>query len=465
MNEQYIYEWLLNRLNNEIGVCALMGNLYVESGLQPIKLENKYAKKFNMTSQEYTDAWDLAEDANSFIHDQAGYGLAQWTFWSRKQGLHNWAKENGRSVGNLDIQLGYLWKEIQGYKTVIKALIGATNLRAASDEVCLKYEKPEHTEEKYLVNRADYGQKYYDRFANQNGSKKERKSMSVKVSDWWPYIQGPYDEKWGYIYGTSGQMWTQAKQTDLEKKYASDPERYSDLEKGAKYGSRWIGKYVIDCSGMPYRAFNKLGVKIAHGSNSIWNSYLSQKGKLTDKSAAFLATLPKGAAILTGNDSSKPHIGTYDGNGYVIEARGTTSGVVKTSINDSKWKYWGLYKDLDYDVSPVPVPEPGDTKPTLRKGDKGEFVTLLQTLLIGRNYSLPKYGADGSFGKETEDAVKQFQRDHGLTADGIVGKMTWAALDADPTPQKLYTVTIPDRTKDEAEALLRQYPGVMIIQE
>ena len=292
----------------------------------------------------------------------------------------------------------------------------------------------------------------------------------VKLSEWWPYIQEPFDDKWGYIWGTSGIMWTQLRQADLIKKYNSDPIKYADYKMGVTYGKKWIGHYVIDCSGMPRRAFKKLGVEIAHGSNSIWKNYLSDKGKLTDKTSAFLSTLPKGAAIFTGTDSSKPHIGTYDGEGYVIEAQGTIAGVVKTPITDKKWTYWGLYKNLDYSdsgvsipVSTSPVVQLPNEKPTLRRGDKGEYVTLLQTKLLNLKYSLPKFGADGDFGKETESAVRQFQMDRGLTVDGVVGSKTWKELDSDKEimPKKLYTVTIQHLSQSEAEAVLKQYSGQM----
>ena len=53
---------------------------------------------------------------------------------------------------------------------------------------------------------------------------------------------------------------------------------------------------------------------------------------------------------------------------------------------------------------------------------------LLLRLLIEKGYKLPRYGVDGSFGDETEKAIKKFQSDHGLVVDGIVGKNTWSKL-------------------------------------
>ena len=64
----------------------------------------------------------------------------------------------------------------------------------------------------------------------------------------------------------------------------------------------------------------------------------------------------------------------------------------------------------------------------LSKGAKGEHVKNLQILLIGKGYSCGSSGADGDFGTNTEKAVKKFQKDNGLTADGICGKNTWTKL-------------------------------------
>jgi peptidoglycan hydrolase-like protein with peptidoglycan-binding domain len=69
-----------------------------------------------------------------------------------------------------------------------------------------------------------------------------------------------------------------------------------------------------------------------------------------------------------------------------------------------------------------PTPAPGKApRLTLRRGATGEMVSLLQKV-IG-------VGQDGQFGGKTEAAVRQFQRDHELVADGIVGPGTWKVVD------------------------------------
>jgi len=68
--------------------------------------------------------------------------------------------------------------------------------------------------------------------------------------------------------------------------------------------------------------------------------------------------------------------------------------------------------------------------PTLRYGDKGLFVERFQDGLITCGHSLSPWGSDGDFGRLTLKRTKQFQRDEGLVADGVVGPITWAAMDA-----------------------------------
>lgn len=86
---------------------------------------------------------------------------------------------------------------------------------------------------------------------------------------------------------------------------------------------------------------------------------------------------------------------------------------------------WSLITNAE--PAPAPAPAP---RPVLRFGSKGTAVKQLQETLLSLGYKLPIYGADSDYGSETERAVKAFQRDHALEVDGIVGPMTYAALDA-----------------------------------
>ena len=74
---------------------------------------------------------------------------------------------------------------------------------------------------------------------------------------------------------------------------------------------------------------------------------------------------------------------------------------------------------------PDPWEEPSTPRPVLRRGSSGEAVEELQGLLAQAGY---RVSIDGVFGPGTESAVRSFQRDCGLTADGVVGPATWEAL-------------------------------------
>ena len=70
--------------------------------------------------------------------------------------------------------------------------------------------------------------------------------------------------------------------------------------------------------------------------------------------------------------------------------------------------------------------------PLIYKGSTGEAVTYAQNKLISKGYIL-NYGADGIFGSETEEIVRQFQANNGLAIDGMIGPATWAKLEKTTT--------------------------------
>lgn len=164
-NEEKIWNFLKEKGLNDFGAAALMGNLYAESGLSPRNLQNTYERKLGLNDDEYTAAVDSGRYKN-FIRDCAGYGIAQWTHWSRKEALLNHAKTCGASIGDLEAQLGYLYKELsRSFASVLKTLKTASSVREASDVVLLKFERPADQSETAKQRRALYGQTYYDMFA------------------------------------------------------------------------------------------------------------------------------------------------------------------------------------------------------------------------------------------------------------------------------------------------------------
>lgn len=166
-------EKIWNRLNdegfNDCGKGGLMGNLDAESGLKPKNLQNSYEKKLGYTDDSYTAVVDNGSYGN-FVKDSAGYGLAQWTYWSRKQNMLTFARAAGKSIGDLEMQLDFLCKELkESYPTVYNKLKTATSVREASDIVLTQFERPADQSEAVKLKRANMGQKYYNQYAKKTG--------------------------------------------------------------------------------------------------------------------------------------------------------------------------------------------------------------------------------------------------------------------------------------------------------
>lgn len=171
-NEQQIWNRLLEEIGNEYGVAGLMGNLYAESGLNPKNLENAYEESLGYTDESYTNAVSNGTyTKEQFVNDQAGYGLAQWTFSSRKETLYN-RFVNGpyESIGELMLQLNYLLYELENvYPTVMGVLKNATSVRIASDKVLHDFENPKDQSLAVEVYRESLGQGYYNKYATGSG--------------------------------------------------------------------------------------------------------------------------------------------------------------------------------------------------------------------------------------------------------------------------------------------------------
>lgn len=169
-NEEKIWNFLVGKGLSKAGAAGLMGNLYAESALNPQNLQNSYESKLGYTDSSYTAAVDSGS-YNNFVRDSAGYGLAQWTYWSRKQNMLEFARAAGKSIGDLEMQLDFLFKELsEGYKTVLAVLKSATTVKAASDSVLLNYERPADQSDTVKTKRAGYGQTYYDKYAGAAGN-------------------------------------------------------------------------------------------------------------------------------------------------------------------------------------------------------------------------------------------------------------------------------------------------------
>ena len=181
--EEKIWNFLKSKGLNSFAIAGLMGNLYAESRLNPKNLQNSYEKKLGYTDETYTAAVDCGKYTN-FAKDAAGYGLAQWTYHTRKAALLAYARSMGKSVGDLETQLGFLMKELTGnYAGVLSELKKASSVLAASNTVLMKFERPADQSESVQKKRAGYGQTYFDKFAVGSTNKQNGGTSNMNVSE------------------------------------------------------------------------------------------------------------------------------------------------------------------------------------------------------------------------------------------------------------------------------------------
>lgn len=161
--EQQIWTKLLAAGLTAAGVAGLMGNFQAESNLEPTNLQNTYERKLDYTDVTYTAAVDAGNYAN-FATDAAGYGLAQWTYGARKKALLAFAKAHGKSIGDLEMQVGFAIKELrESYPAVWSILTTTDSVQAASDAVLLQFERPADTSASVRVLRRTFGERIYAR--------------------------------------------------------------------------------------------------------------------------------------------------------------------------------------------------------------------------------------------------------------------------------------------------------------
>lgn len=148
-----VWNGLYNLINNEIGLAALLGNLFPESGIVPYRCENDNNNtNFFNRSRIYTSNVDNGTiTRDQFItsgldgdRDHKGYGLAQWTFPSRKAGYYDaWKSGEYSSIGSVELAVYYLAYELQtSYASTLEVLRNATDMRTASTYVLKNFENP-----------------------------------------------------------------------------------------------------------------------------------------------------------------------------------------------------------------------------------------------------------------------------------------------------------------------------------
>lgn len=266
---------------------------------------------------------------------------------------------------------------------------------------------------------------------------------------------------WPYVFGAWGEICTPAGRRRRAREDHPTIVSACQVLNGKKSscaGCKWnLPVRMFDCRGFTDWCLKQVGIDLkGEGCTSQWGTKANWilQGPISEMPRDRVCCV----FVQKSGTSTMSHTGLYLGDGSTCEC---SSNVQYFNPMKSKWTHYAIPAGL-YDGGDIPVPTP--TKPILRKGDAGPYVTLAQTQLIQRGYDLGGYGADGKFGAATEKAVKEFQRDWNLVQDGVIGPKTWEMLDSTPT-KVMYTVTIPHLSLAEADKLTTQYSGATMQKE
>lgn len=414
--EKQIWDFLKAEGFNDFGAAGLMGNLLAESGLRPNNMEDQYQSKLGYNDDSYTRAVDNGTYTN-FVTDAVGYGLAQWTYWTRKQSLLNFARQNNKSIGDLEMQLCFLIKELKELYTnsVYNVLRKATSVLEASNAVLLNFERPANMGASVQATRARYGQTYYDRYASGASSNKSE-------------VKGMIEFKKGDSAQISKNF--QYKEFDCQGKGCCSTTIID--EKLVEYVQRirdHFGKPITITS--PYRC--EVHNRRVGGATKSYH----MQGKAADivvqgVSSREVAKYAESIGILG--------IGLYEtsADGYFTH--------IDTRTTKSFWYGQNEQPRSTFGGTPAAAPSTPSaptTKPNtqsvyhkssskynvkllyLQKGDRGRDVQILQELLKIRGYNVE---TSGEFDTLTYNAVVDFQKKTKIGADGIVGSQTMEKL-------------------------------------
>ena len=404
MSAQTIWNFLKKEGFNDYGIAGLMGNLDAESGLRSNNLQDTYSRKFGLSDIQYTQKVDNGSYTN-FVYDEAGYGLAQWTYWSRKQNLLNYAKSKNKSISDLEMQLEFLCKELREQYTnsVYNILKIATSVQQASDAVLMNFERPQNAAS-YKSKRAEMGMVYYNKFSKGVGNIMAtniyKKGQAVKLST--HFNSSEFD-----CHGSGC-----CSQTIINPQLVKYLQQIRD-----HFNAPITITSAYRCPTHNSRIGGATGSRHTKGDAAD----IVVKGRTPREVAKYAESIGiKGIGLYeTSADGYFVHIDTRSTKSFWYgqnEQPRTTFGGSSGSTT-------------------ITTDTTSNSETTLSLNDRGTAVKEVQEMLTELGYDLSSgpndktKGADGIYGMKTWRAVIDFQRKNNLDPDGVVGEQTMAALE------------------------------------
>lgn len=171
MSKSSIWARLKAKGFSDTACAAIMGNMQQESAFKPNNVEDRYHADTGKSDEYYTAAVDNGSySRNDFMRDGGkayGYGLCQWTFYSRKAGLYDFAKKRGVSIADEQMQIDWMMEEMHQseYSSVYDTLMSGTSLKKMTEKFMCRFENPADQSEGAINYRVGLAQAVYTEFA------------------------------------------------------------------------------------------------------------------------------------------------------------------------------------------------------------------------------------------------------------------------------------------------------------
>ena len=127
----------------EAGIFGLLGNWQCESGLEAGRLQGDFSP-YRTTSKDYVArATNGSMSRETFARDAKGFGLAQWTYFSRKYALWDYWKQSGVGLDSDEMQVAFALRELASdYSGLLSFLKTSDDLYSCTERVCKEFERP-----------------------------------------------------------------------------------------------------------------------------------------------------------------------------------------------------------------------------------------------------------------------------------------------------------------------------------
>lgn len=462
-NIKKIFNFLTSSGCTKQGAIGMIANMYAESRCNPLCVEALLIKRYKEegflkwdyglydenTYKQYWSYFDtgaiseaefLSPRQYTGAKHQYGAGLCQWTSKSRKEKWLSLAKDDGKPLTDLDLQLNLLYYELRHtYTDVWSVLHQSINIDVATNYVLRHFEEPANAAS-LLKGRVAYAKEISSLLTSQT-IKQEGYNMGIIIGS------ARIDEN-GHAHG--GQAGDQTgREVSMQAYYRhsggwrafrlkdpSQAKRMAYAMKAACTNDNWGYDQYQRLSGMKKVApYGYDPAKLSTPAETDCSNLVRVCFRYaTGKDPGDFDTSGEASALLdTGlvDEVSFDQVtgtGLKEGDILVTRQKGhtvsVTDGPERTDAGTTKTAGSATQKVTGGDYT--------FTLPIIKQGSKGNAVLLFQEIFISRNLKLnwkqKDLELDGICGPDTVAAIRWYQKQRGLTADGECGKNTWSDL-------------------------------------